>query len=227
MSRETPAGKSKRRSPMGVGRSLRIADINAGDDPPPNGRSPAAISYSTMPSEKMSVRGSSGSPSICSGDMYGIVPTIMPAFVRGATVSLSSRRPGSADRARPKSSTFTRPSSETMTLAGLRSRCVRCLRCAAASASARAIAMSKNCASDTPPRGIIWSSVRPSTSSIVRNRTPSASSVEKIVTMCGWLRAATACASRSKRARASGSCAIWTGSALIATSRPSRVSRAR
>ena len=48
-----------------------------------------------------------------------------------------------------------------MTLAGLRSRCVTCFRCAAASASASATAISKNCARETPPCGITWSSVRP------------------------------------------------------------------
>ena len=59
-------------------------DISAGDESPPNGRSPVAISYSMMPSEKMSVRGSRGLASICSGDMYGIVPTIVPSSVSGS-----------------------------------------------------------------------------------------------------------------------------------------------
>src|SRR2546427_10339185 len=45
--------------------------------------------------------------------------------------------------------------------------------------------------------------------------------------MCGWFSAATARASRSNRASASGSEATCPGSTLIATSRPSRVSRAR
>ena len=43
----------------------------------------------------------------------------------------------------------------------------------------------------------------------------------------GWLSAASTLASRSKRARRSGSCATASGSTLIATSRPSLVSSAR
>ena len=45
--------------------------------------------------------------------------------------------------------------------------------------------------------------------------------------MFGWDRAATAFASRSNRERDSASSAMRSGSTLIATSRPSRVSRAR
>ncbi len=51
------------------GTSLRIDDIRAGELEPLKGRSPIAISYSSTPSEKMSVRWSTIWPSICSGDM--------------------------------------------------------------------------------------------------------------------------------------------------------------
>jgi hypothetical protein len=63
-------------------------------------------------------------------------------------------------------------------------------------------------------------------SSIVMNGTPACCSIEKMVTMCGWLSAATARASRLKRASQSGSAATSWGRILIATSRPSLVSRA-
>ena len=56
-----------------------IEAMSAGCDSPRKGRPPVAISYMTMPSEKMSLRPSSAFASICSGDMYGTVPRIVPA----------------------------------------------------------------------------------------------------------------------------------------------------
>src|ERR1019366_1217485 len=50
---------------------------------PSNGRFPANISYNTAPKAKMSERGSASLPSICSGDMYCTVPTMVPAVVSG------------------------------------------------------------------------------------------------------------------------------------------------
>ncbi len=47
------------------------------------------------------------------------------------------------------------------------------------------------CAAGRPPGGMRRSRDWPSTSSMVRKWTPSASSTEKMVTMCGWLSAAT------------------------------------
>ena len=55
-----------------------------------------------------------------------------------------------------------------------------------------------------PPFGMTLVRVFPSTSSIVRNRRSSASSTEKIVTMWGWLRAASVWASLSNRSSRSG-----------------------
>jgi hypothetical protein len=46
------------------------------------------------------------------------------------------------------------------------------------------MATSNNCATETPV-GVIWSSVQPSTNSIVKNWTPPASSMEKIAAMFG------------------------------------------
>ena len=100
--------------------------MSDGDVSPVNGRRPVVISYMTMPSEKMSLRPSTARASICSGDMYGIVPRIEPACVSPHVRSKSAFPRGAASRARPKSRTFTRPASVTITFAGLRSRCVIC-----------------------------------------------------------------------------------------------------
>ena len=54
-----------------------------------------------MPSEKMSLRRSSGSPRHCSGDMYGTLPLSVPKRV-------SPKRFDAL--AMPKSSSFTAPS---------------------------------------------------------------------------------------------------------------------
>jgi hypothetical protein len=59
------------------------------------------------------------------------------------------------------------------------------------------------------------------------NSVPSADSIPWSVTMLGWLSAATARASRSKRARRAGSESRSAGSTLMATSRPSFASVAR
>ena len=69
---------------------------------------------------------------------------VLPASPIGSGASPPRLEDSSVALARPKSSTLTRPSSLTMTLAGLRSRCVIPCWCAAASASARGIAISKN-----------------------------------------------------------------------------------
>jgi hypothetical protein len=46
-----------------------------------NSRWVVTISHSTMPSEKMSLRRSSGAPLACSGDMYEILPLSAPVRV--------------------------------------------------------------------------------------------------------------------------------------------------
>src|SRR6202162_4968866 len=50
---------------------------------PSNARLPVTISYRTAPQAKMSERASASLPSICSGDMYWMVPTTLPAVVSG------------------------------------------------------------------------------------------------------------------------------------------------
>ena len=159
------------------------------------------------------------------------MPTTCPAVEIGdaavivcVAFSFESR---DANFANPKSSTFTRPSCVTITFAGLRSRCTTPPWCAATSASASGIARSSTRGSGRPPAITSRSRLCPSISSIVRNRIPSTSSIEKRVTMFGWLKAATVLASRSNRARRSGCDARSSGSTFTATSLPSRGSRAR
>jgi hypothetical protein len=53
----------------GCGEWVRMAEMRPAALSPENGRLPAAISYRMIPSEKISVRWSSGRPSTCSGDM--------------------------------------------------------------------------------------------------------------------------------------------------------------
>lgn len=52
-----------------TGARFRIPSCTTAAEAPVNGAHPAAISYKTAPSEKMSVRASNGSPAVCSGDM--------------------------------------------------------------------------------------------------------------------------------------------------------------
>ena len=77
-------------------------------------------------------------------------------------------------------------------------------RWAALTASVSAIASERKRSIAKPRAGIDLLSVSPSTSSIVRKRSPSASSIECSMTMPGWLSEATVCASRSKRLIFSG-----------------------
>ena len=48
---------------------------------PGKGSVPVAISYSTTPNEKRSVRPSMSPPRACSGDMYATVPSVVPSVV--------------------------------------------------------------------------------------------------------------------------------------------------
>ena len=87
-----------------------------------------AISKSTQPRAKTSVRASDGLPSSCSGAMYWRVPRIVPSAVTGAGVVavLTSEKAGADEsgamvRARPKSSSLS-PDFVSITLPGFRSR---------------------------------------------------------------------------------------------------------
>ena len=137
--RSRAAGASGETVEIGDGSACMIAPIRLACDFPSNARLPASISYSTQPNAKMSVRASAWCPSICSGAMYWNVPTIAPwAVIAGGVVSAMLRPPELCTEpvalASPKSSSFA-PVFVSMTLPGLRSRCTRPARCAAASAS--------------------------------------------------------------------------------------------
>ena len=92
-----------------------------------------AISYNTTPNEKRSVRGSSSSALICSGDMYAMVPRVEPASVRRSAVVSPLHWsvlvvisidpvPASERLANPKSRILACPRSVTKMFAGLMSR---------------------------------------------------------------------------------------------------------
>src|SRR2546430_1509971 len=124
----------------GGGGSNRIAVIVPTALGRSNGRAPAAISYSTMPRLKMSLRPSTVLPRICSGDMYGAVPEIVPALETRR--SLADCSIVAALLASPKSSTFTCPRTLIITFAGLMSRCTTPWLCASCSAEAISMATS-------------------------------------------------------------------------------------
>ena len=90
-------------------------------------RFPVAISYSTSARAQMSVRTSASCPSICSGAMYGSVPSRVPWPVSGlsavasADSALGAPAPSVRSLARPKSSSLT-PDFVSITFWGFRSR---------------------------------------------------------------------------------------------------------
>ena len=98
-----------------------ISDARLG---PVNAGLPVAISKSTAPSAKMSVRASASLPSSCSGAMYWNVPgSFLPADVRRAGHRGTGRQEdcgcaGAIALARPKSSSLT-PDFVSITLPGL------------------------------------------------------------------------------------------------------------
>ncbi len=112
---------------------------------PAKGSRPVAISYSATPRLNRSLRGSNSRPSTCSGLMYGSDPITIPTAVPASVVNWPSAVNGSprAVFAIPKSSTLTWPRGVNIRLAGLMSRCVMPLACAASSASATCEPMSR------------------------------------------------------------------------------------
>ena len=144
----------------------------------------------------------------------------------GGPPAVGSRSPSCA---RPKSSSLA-PARVSMTFAGLRSRCTMPRWCAAASAPASWLPSASTSGTGSAPRSSRAASVSPSSLSITRYAMlpsgPSALPTSKSAQTCGWLSAEIARASRSKRARRSGSEASSCGNALTATSLSSRVSRA-
>ncbi len=152
-------------------------------------------------------------------------PSIVSASV--AVGALLAAEPWSSNLAKPKSRTMTRPASLTTMFPGFRSRWITPLACAAARASASAVAMATSGPASIPVPGVSRSSVRPSASAIVMNGWPPASSTAYTVTMFGWSSAARARASRWNRASRPASAATPAGSSFRATSRNRRVSWAR
>ena len=104
----------------------------------------------------------------------------------------------------------------TMTLAGFRSRCVMPRSCAAPTASASGIGHLAATARAAVRPSASNSAERLPLDQLHRQEADVAvdCSTEWIVTMFGWLSAATAAASRSKRSRRSGSAAIAAGQHL-------------
>ena len=130
------------------------------------------ISYSTLPSAKMSLRASASFPSSCSGDMYWTVPISMPISVSGcsavvaATSLLSpSRVDGRTILARPKSISLM-PCRVSMRLPGLRSRWTIPARWASCKASAISIPCRSACSSGSAPFFSRSASASPSRCSI-------------------------------------------------------------
>ena len=118
---------------------------------PSNAFLPVAISYTTAPNAKMSVRASISSclPSTCSGAMYCNVPRIVPSavtalFIVGSCEAGVTGATSCASFAKPKSSSFV-PDLVSMMFPGFRSRCVMPLRCALSSASAISMANCNTC----------------------------------------------------------------------------------
>ena len=124
----------------GAGSSFRTAAIVSAGEGRANTRRPLIASYSSEPSEKMSLVGSAFSPRTCSGDMYGNVPKTVPGCVTGGsyfvTASSGGSETGRVMYASPKSMSFTRSSGVIRTLSGFKSRWTMPLACATARASA-------------------------------------------------------------------------------------------
>src|SRR5579862_3820981 len=110
---------------------------------------------------------------------------------------------------------------------GFRSRCTIPFSCAAASPCAMPSAYSIARRTGSGPETSFCRSVCPSRNSLTRNGAPPWTPMSWIPRIFGWLSAAIVRASCSNRRSRSASVATASGSTLIATSRPSRVSRAR
>ena len=129
MMRSSSCGTSGLMRTGATGARFRMASNTAAEVEPEKAWRPVAISYSTTPSEKISVRESRSLPRVCSGDMYATVPTAMPGLVRLAPSkvtppdSVRPSLPGTAMIfARPKSRIFVWPRSVRKIFAGLMSR---------------------------------------------------------------------------------------------------------
>jgi hypothetical protein len=94
---------------------------------PTNALRPVAISYTSVPNAKTSVRASDAFPSSCSGAMYSMVPISAPSAVSFRCSNEAVDEGAVADAstgpwARPKSSNIA-PDEVSITLLGFTSRC--------------------------------------------------------------------------------------------------------
>ena len=170
----------------GIGAFSRIALKITAVVAPRNGTAPVAISYSTAPKLKRSLRTSSSSPRACSGDIYATVPTAVPGLVRSASLIIGEScvdaemfapRVSSDDLriclARPKSKILACPRVVTNKFAGLMSRWTMPLECAASSASAISIPNSSSNSISNGRPDILCFSVAPSRNSMTMKGWPS------------------------------------------------------
>ena len=133
---------------------------------------PVAISYSSAPRAKMSVRASASLPSNCSGAMYWNVPRRVPSVVRGFAFVSSVESGSELGRAapclaRPKSRSFV-PDRVSITFPGLRSRWTIPWRCALSNASAISAPYLSTWSSGSGPLASRSPRVSPSTYSMTR-----------------------------------------------------------
>src|SRR5580693_7672441 len=101
-------------SPARAGGSVKMRNITVAAESLPNGSRPVPAKASTLPSANTSLAGPTGSPRICSGDMYVSVPTTTPVEVSPVVAPMALAMPKSMIRG---------PSAARITLPGLRSRC--------------------------------------------------------------------------------------------------------
>ena len=128
----------------------------------------------------------------------------------------------------PKSVTFARPSGSIRTFCGFTSRWTSAFECAHSSARPISIAYATASATGSlPTRRMRSFRVSPSTYSKTMYGWSSSSPKSMTVTTCGWLRLATARASRLNRSSWSASDEISRCISLIATQRSSVSSKAR
>ena len=210
------------------GVSRRMAEASSAEEVPSNGRRPVAISWRMMPREKMSVRWSSGRPEDLFGRHVGRRSHDDAWLVWPAEVSVASLELSAANIFRETEiQYFDAALVGNHDVGGLQVAMDDAFFVCGGERVGQGAGDLDDLLDGKAARGIRRSSDCPSTSSMVRKWTPSDSSTEKMVTMCGWLSAAMARASRWKRARRSGSRATSGGRTLSATSRPSLVSVAR
>ena len=156
------------------------------------------------------------------------IPVIAGLVIVGdAVTSALGAEMGSSAFARPKSSTFTVPSDRSLIFAGLRSRWMIPCSWAASSASAICRAIGRASSSGIGPCAMRSASVGPSTSS----STSAADAVRFFESVDAadvrMIERRERLGFALKARHRSGSCANVSGRILIATSRSSRVSRAR